>query len=716
MKWDRRTFLKTLLTWGVSQAGLEWFNQEPKLQKYYQTLAGPTPRKLALLVGINDYSNPFTLKGCLTDVERQKELLIYRFGLKPQDIVTLTGRQATYEGIKRAFEEHLVQQAQTGDVVLFHFSGYGNLVQLDSGDVVRGLIPHGGIVSNKGQPIANNFLEETLQLLGRSLATDKLTMVLDTSYEYLGQDLQSNLRVRSFPHVSQQVNPQELEFQSQLTEKFPATKPRGMILRAISDGQMAREITSNNLSCGLFTYALTQSLWQLTSPSKIMITLAKTTQEMVKLTGNKQEPQSQKSDKQPLFTYYLLPTSSQGTEGIITAVDDQSNATIKLTGLPIPLLEEYGLNSCFRIVTDDNSTPLIVQLRSREGLKGKVNLLEKSESSAASPLQVGQLLQETLRCLPKNVGLTVALDQNLERIERVDATSAFSSIENITSVVIAGEQGADCLLGQKNQADATDSKTKTEKYGLFWPGGITVPKTFGQSGEAIKSAVERLRQPLKKLLAAKLWWLTLNQESSQLPIAIALESLDQNQEAQIIGQRQTTRTAKKVNRQPFSDFSPISHGLIQLPRNSRLQYRWHNQGDDPIYYLLLGIDVRGEAIAYLPHPEQISILPGETLVIPSLSPGLNLTVTSTPGWEQILAISCQSPLNKTWETLTESSGFKPNQEQILTLDNPLKVAHSLLEDLHLASAINSELMETATDSYKLDLKTWATVSFVYQVI
>ncbi len=63
MKWDRRTFLQTLLTWGVAQESLKWLYPNRKVQKYYQTLAEPTSRKLALLVGINDYGQRYNLKG-----------------------------------------------------------------------------------------------------------------------------------------------------------------------------------------------------------------------------------------------------------------------------------------------------------------------------------------------------------------------------------------------------------------------------------------------------------------------------------------------------------------------------------------------------------------------------------------------------------------------------------------------------------------------------
>jgi hypothetical protein len=64
------------------------------------------------------------------------------------------------------------------------------------------------------------------------------------------------------------------------------------------------------------------------------------------------------------------------------------------------------------------------------------------------PIQVGQLVQEAIRVLPRNLGLTVALDVHLERIERVDATSAFANIPSVSSVVVAGEQPADYLFGK----------------------------------------------------------------------------------------------------------------------------------------------------------------------------------------------------------------------------------------------------------------------------
>ncbi|MEO0685288.1 MAG: caspase family protein, partial [Cyanobacteria bacterium J06649_11] len=124
----RRIFLQRigsiLAVFGLTESS--WWAKASSLQ---QALADTNPRKLALLVGINQYSQIPALKGCLTDVELQRELLIHRFGFQPLDILSLTNKQATREGIENAFLEHLVKQAKPGDVVVFHFSGYGSRVK-----------------------------------------------------------------------------------------------------------------------------------------------------------------------------------------------------------------------------------------------------------------------------------------------------------------------------------------------------------------------------------------------------------------------------------------------------------------------------------------------------------------------------------------------------------------------------------------------------------
>src|ERR671932_1862455 len=185
----RRQFLQiaayTLATIGLSQ--LDFLQQS---HRYAQVLAQSTPRKLALLVGINDYpgTNGFgALQGCLTDVELQRQLLIYRFGFNPNDIKILTNKEATRESILTAFDEHLIKQAKSGDVVVFHFSGHGSRVADPDGISPDGL--NSTFVPANDSPLAqqdvvNDIMGRTLFLLMSALKqkTENVTVVLDSCH------------------------------------------------------------------------------------------------------------------------------------------------------------------------------------------------------------------------------------------------------------------------------------------------------------------------------------------------------------------------------------------------------------------------------------------------------------------------------------------------------------------------------------------------------
>lgn len=221
---------------GLSQAGLSLLSD-----RYYQALAQSSPRKLALLVGINQYLFGTPLTGCVTDVELQRELLIHRFGFHPSDILTITDLQATRQNIETAFLEHLTKQVKPGDVVVFHFSGYGsrfgkatlpessNLGEQKNQKewtVTNLLLPVDGIIQIKNQSVVNALTEDTLWLLLRSLSTNLVTSVLDTSYTDGGIILQGNLRVRSRPSIiTGEITAEELALQDQLKQNSQIISP-----------------------------------------------------------------------------------------------------------------------------------------------------------------------------------------------------------------------------------------------------------------------------------------------------------------------------------------------------------------------------------------------------------------------------------------------------------------------------------------------------------
>src|SRR5258708_26693927 len=94
--------------------------------------ATASPRKLALLIGINKYkySDPkigfYNLHGCINDIHKMKTLLIGKFGFKADDVKMLPDEEATHKGIVDAIQSFLIDQAKSGDIVVIHFSGHGS--------------------------------------------------------------------------------------------------------------------------------------------------------------------------------------------------------------------------------------------------------------------------------------------------------------------------------------------------------------------------------------------------------------------------------------------------------------------------------------------------------------------------------------------------------------------------------------------------------------
>jgi hypothetical protein len=706
MQWKRRTFLKTLLA-GIASTGA----LSAGIDRYGRALAAPSPRKLALLVGIDDYGSQGQLPGCGTDVELQRELLVCRFGFSPRDIITLKGRQATREAIETAFLEHLAGQVEAGDVAVFHFSGYGTQVELlgigdtDKPELIDGFLPSDGILPTQETAARNDLLEATLLLLARSLPTDKLTLVLDTSHQPAGK-LRGNLRVRSFPSPAARPNLEELAFQGQLQQRLKATSKRSpltaTILRAAAAGRVAAEIGGEDFHAGLFTYLLTQYLWQATPPSQIVVALSRVAEQIAPLMGEGQQPQWDGGGKPSLFAYALMPEAAPGAEGAITGISGQE-VEIHLWGLPLNLLPVYGLNSCLEVT----GTPSQLQIYSRQGLVAKAKLLSQSEtrkrqedspSKIQNPkskieLQVGQAVQETIRILPRHLGLLVALAPELERIERVDATSALAAVPAVTAVAAAGEQAADCVLGKLPEGG---------NYGLFSPGGNLLPNTAGAASEAIKSAVGRLAPHLEQLLALKCWQLTANEGSSRFAARALLKLA--GAEAKPLLRRETRRQIGGQGE--AADSSPE---IPAIPSGSLIQYQLDNRSNRPAYCLLVGVDASGKAVGcYCPQP-----LPaGASLTVPTAG---NWSEASQSGLAQVQVIFATAPFTGVAEVLKQANQFDPERQQLLALSQLLNFATALLQDLHAASGVPSDLLAGATDVFALDVRAWASFRFLYRV-
>ncbi|MEL7034713.1 MAG: caspase family protein [Cyanobacteria bacterium J06592_8] len=782
----RREFLQraSLLLAALGISETQWWLGS---NRYYQALAQPTQRKLALLVGINKYPEDNggfkPLHGSVTDVELQRELLTCRFGFQNSDIITLCDQQATRENIENTFVTHLVEQAQPGDVVVFHFSGYGTYIpwlnsNTSSGQGYNALLPVDGTPATLEKGEINDILEDTLWLLLRSLRTDQVIAVLDTSYAYPGMSQQGAFKIRSSPSPNiSQLSRAELAFQDQLLsqlnlsrEQLEKRRPHqfpGIVLSATKPSQVAVELNWDNWSAGLFTHTLTQTLWSAFGTDSLESRLTQVAGVVEQTMGVAQQPQlyrelsqnsqSQRADKS--LTLKSLFSNSVAAEGVITAVEDNGKiAKFLLTGLPTSILKSTQTNSLYTVVPNSESeaNPILSQLliRSRTGLTAKATVRSFGGANLTLPeLKTGQQLKEAIRVLPRQIELKVALDPKLTRIERVDATSAFAGISDVST--ITNDQPADYILGRVRDTTIAQSPSAPllsliqGRYGLFSMGQALLPESVGEGGEAVKVAVQRLEPQLKTRLAAKLLNLTQNQQSPLMKAKATFALLTPQAKALISWKTPQTGSEKASTSPELQEISStsttsssvkasVSQGIVSVPEGSRVQYQLQNRGSLPLYFIWFHLDTGGQAYLLDPILEEVEIdedsgkIPRQERIAPgkirSLPPSpafegtgvsaevMGQMVDGPAGLAQTYLVVSHYPFTETLKVIDQSTQREIRNLKLIVLSNPLEVAEAVLEDLSKASQSGVERAGISTDDLALDISAWATFSFIYRVV
>jgi hypothetical protein len=138
--------------------------------------------------------------------------------------------------------------------------------------------------------------------------------------------------------------------------------------------------------------------------------------------------------------------------------------------------------------------------------------------------------------------------------------------------------------------------------------------------------------------------------------------------------------------------------------------------------MLLGLDSSKSAIALYPTEscqdnvtdtkpllQDVVIAPGETLTVPCVTYG-------PPALAETQLIFSSASFTQALAALKAAMPTNPEQKQIAALLNSLEVAQAVLQDLHNASASVTETITPTTDTYALDVNTWASLSFVYQIV
>ncbi|MEH2214846.1 caspase family protein [Nostoc sp.] len=725
----RRQFLQfagsVLATLGISQLEIE-----QQAVRYAQVLAQNTPRKRALLVGINDYLKVndfqwYPLEGAVNDTQIQKELLINLFGFQSDDIRILHDQEATRKNILQAFEEHLIKWAQPGDVVVFHYSGHGSQVAdpdkiFEDGRVstivpIDSHLPPG--YPNKGGKV-NDITGHTLWLLMQAINTENVTFVLDSCYS--GGARKGILTVRSRPgdqellritdsKIQLLASTKEQEFQKQLMSRLKLTNsdfvklrqqgvPKGVMLAAARRDQSAIDTSFADTPVGIFTYILSRYLWQQTSSEsvdRVMVSAIATTQKILQeyfpTSGVVQQPefnvkQGSNNDKQIV---YFTNRKNIPAEAVVTKVQG-NQIDLFLGGIDPRSLKAFGRGATFTVVDSQGREQGQVQIESRQQLKAQGKLIQTTTRGAA--IAAGALLQERSRAIPNDLTLRIGLDSSLgQDIE--SARRALRAINKRIEPVSANQPDINYILGRVTQEYVKQlQKLNIKKLpevgsiALFSPAADLIPGSDGSAGERISEAVSnRLKAKLKSLLAARLVKLTLNTTSSKLSVAAAMETVDGGA---IQAEAFTVRGAT---------VAPLSRSRGQTTRSSNVQritpgtlVRFLVQNNEPhdLYISVLLISVDGELLVLSPLPgneDAPPIAAGQQIQVPDPDRGelYKFRIAGEPGVAEVLVIASTTPFKKAIELLQALAAESDSQRGIpVNLDKkPDEAIVSLLNDL-----------------------------------
>lgn len=437
--------------------------------------APASPTRHALLVGINTYTPESgaramsvrtwrDLDGTINDVELMREVLIER-GFAPEDVRTLTNRDATRQGILDAIEA-LIDRAEPGDHVVFYYAGHGSQVTNTASDEADGkdetIVPADAAA---GAPDIRD--KELRRLWNRALdvvgEAGSLTVIQDNCHSGSGSRGPVAGAARKLdPDPTQTVDDGEV---------LANPAERGaLLISAAQDDEPSREIIQYGITNGGFTWALAQAL-RSTPVGASARTVFDRASALVQSTGLPQVPVLEGPGELALFGEALSGFSGEGIS--VGAIEGDR---ITLRGGVLQGLGE-GATLVRFLTTDDAGQPkadTTVQLRVVE-VEGVARSIATVTRGDAMTLRAGDLFRITRWVPPPAEPLRVWLPAPV-----ADETA-----------VLASASSAPCA-----PACVTDPiRTPTEAALLHTPDGWTA-YADGQTVEAVQAPKGAMFQAL----------------------------------------------------------------------------------------------------------------------------------------------------------------------------------------------------------------------------
>ena len=622
---------------GLSQLGLE-----SRALHYGKALAQATPRKVALLVGVNDYPGD-ALDGPLNDIQLQRQLLIHRFGFNDRDVHLLAEEHATRQNILDAFNEYLYEPAQSSDVIVFHFSGHGDRVRESDlmGDFLdrlkRNCIDKERCLNTAIAPYrydedaangVQDIMGHTLLLMRAALTqiTENVTFVLDCCYA--GGGKRGNAVMRSLNSAAiesrnslRQISHLEWDYQQQLlaqlgwdearfVDEVLSPKGQGFFVAAARSYELAADYSFNGFTAGAFTYLLTQYLWRETSP--LSETIPRVANSSTRLAEHNQTPEyDPKPDAMPAVSqkpiYHLQPVSLPAEALVLPPSQPESapdRVGLWLGGLDPLTLDAFDQGAVFSVIdrTTGNELGEVHPIEgTRQGLMAEGRLINAAPGVNTTNV-TAQLLQEKHRGIPNKVTLKIGLDDTLTPSEQPIAMAELSASSDFEVFSATPGKSIHVLLGRyTSELDQRliDNRVNERvrqtigSVGLFSPAQEPIlTGSFGPPGETIADAVGRLRSRFTSLYLGRLLALMVNQQASQINVSVLVEHLGSESGT-------TTRGGD-----PDAIIFPrqSERGIEKVIVGDRISVTIKNNEAKDLHFGILVIDAAGEVNVLFPPP------------------------------------------------------------------------------------------------------------------
>ncbi|NER22671.1 MAG: DUF4384 domain-containing protein [Symploca sp. SIO1B1] len=735
----RRHFLQFAGS-ALASIGLSQLDLMRQGDRYARVLAQGTSRKLALLVGINGYKFPIPpLRGCLTDVDLQRELLVNRFGFNPKDILLVTDEaeiKPSRQNILAAFENHLIKQAKPGDVVVFHFSGHGSRVidpdPLPNSNGLNGTMVPPDRKSEDGSGKVRDIMGRSLFLLMHALQTENVTVVLDSCHS--GGGTRGNVMFRALSRQGggdDEATQEEFDYQEQWLSRLNLTPTKfqelrqkgiakGVALGSAQQDQLATDAPFEGFHAGAFTYLLTRYLWQqpVSQPLKSVFTnLARSTKDVANSSGILQEPIQEVQpgsnyDQEPV---YFIDPPTPSAEAVVQKAGRE--VEFWLGGVASQTLESFEEGALFNLIDNQGNVLGEVEQTARNGLKG----YGKLRGSPSGAIQSGTFMREQVRGVPSNLKLRLGLDSSLGN-EVNSARSVLQSIQRVEAKTVNQGGVTDYLLGKMNSDYLQQARSygitnppAVGSIGLFSAGVEPIPDSFGEVGESAEAAIMRLRPRLKQLLAGRLLQQVVNGSSSNLKVENAIKP---------VGGRGVTAVSRGAQ-EAAPNSLPSLTTVQQLAPGTELKVEVTNQENRNIYMSVLVIGSNGDLVVLYPAEWEAAedatlIAPGQTLVVPREG-HVKFVVQGPSGFLELMVLASTKPLRdalKGLQTIAQERGVRSGVPMVLgeNEDETVEVMGALLGDLDQMTQETRGARSTTTQTRGVDTTQLAVISNMIEVV